>query len=320
MESFWTYLKRNGLMLWLANLLGQLAVSAVIIAVYFILGLIGLIVGLGAAAFSISSILSLDSFSELETANLSIGLTVGIILFCLIIFLVTLCAGAFQTAGLYATTNEAFTSNRVRISTYFVQGFRYIWKFVQLLLWCVLLEIPIFLLVGFAIALFSFTDEFGMIFGILLLIIAVLGFILLGMALMFSPLLIIAERMRPWQAIVQSFRIVRHNIGRVLLVMLLILASIGSFIIIILLASLILFLPLSLSIFDPTGIVAGLMGIVIYILQWVISIVATPLIMVLIGLIIAYHYYKYFRPQLFPNGSELTENAEPTFTFKSDEF
>lgn len=320
MELFSSYLKRYGLKLWLSNLLGSLAIATLFFLTYLFTLIVLAVVGFGLLAFIFPSLQSRESLSlALETMNLesiSVGLIVASVFVLLVILLVSMFGYAFQIAGKYAITNEIFRTGRAQIRTFFSQGLKNAWKLVLQQLIIGLITLPIIILWVIAIYLFAkFSSETAFIItGIILILLSLVLSFALALAILHAPLIMIAEKTGPLQALFFSFRIFSKNIGQVLITFLLLFAAAIAYVVL----YFVLYLPALLSLLDPTGIIGSIIVLIIYILQWIYSFAGTAFLMAIAGLIVTYRYYKLFRSQLFPHGGsdEYDQPSESTFTFK----
>lgn len=317
MESFATYFKRHGLMLWVTNLLGYMAISTAIFFVGVIIFLIALLTGVltfMSVDFSSIDFLSSDYFDQLfsKLQKASIGIF-GIILLVLLFIGFMLFAGSFQVAGQYASANEIFQANRVNIGTYFTKGIKYTFRLLLIMIVNALLYLPIMVFAGFAIfLLLPMSDTVQTIIAIIIgIIIFTLAF-LLGLAMLHSPFILIAENTGVIRSIILSIRLFSQSFGHVFTTCLLIWGVSLSYIFV----GFILNVPLFFSLFDPSGILAIIVSLIVNILQWLYSLFGWPFMLAMIGLVIAYRYHKYLRPKIFPQRVADGENQEPIFTFK----
>ena len=324
MESFATYFKKHGLMLWLVNLLGSVAGSTAVFFVGFIIFVLTFMTGIATLmAFDFSSIniwstnILEEIFANLQKASIGI---IGILVLLLIFVGFSLIVGSFQVAGQYVSAAEIFQSNRARITTYFTKGFKYTPKMCLLTILISLFYLPLLRSVGFVIYLFLPIEDPSHIF--LLIIIGIVAFllsVLLGLAILHAPFILIAENMGIFKSIILSFRLFSQNFGQVFITCLLIWGVsfcyvIGG-IIFYVIGGIIFYVPFLFT-FDTSGILITITSLGSNSLQWLYSLVGWPFMVAMIGLIVAYRYYKYLRPQLFPQEMTKNEYNDPIFKFK----
>lgn len=316
MEPFSVYLKRHGLMLWLANLFGAIATST-------LLSLLGTIVFILILFAGVLTFLSID-FSVIDSPevisskwfeNITTGILgfIAIILSILVLIGLSLFVGTFQVAGNYVIVDEVFKKNRVSIGNYFIKGLKYTFKILVLMMVVSLLFLPIFLLMGFAIYLILTPDLIQIILAIGIFIIALFLSLLFSLAILYAPFILVSENKGVFQSVLLSIRLLQKKFGQVLLSCLLIWVVSLIFVI----ANLLLYIPVFFSLLDPTGILIAISSITVTILQIIFGVVGSPFLLALIGLIIAYRYHKYLRPSLHLKGGNDSDAQETIFTFKS---
>ena len=316
MEPFSVYLKRHGLMLWLANLFGAIATST-------LLSLLGTIVFILILFAGVLTFLSID-FSVIDSPevisskwfeNITTGILgfIAIILSILVLIGLSLFVGTFQVAGNYVIVDEVFKKNRVSIGNYFIKGLKYTFKILVLMMVVSLLFLPIFLLMGFAIYLILTPDLIQIILAIGIFIIALFLSLLFSLAILYAPFILVSENKGVFQSVLLSIRLLQKKFGQVLLSCLLIWVVSLIFVI----ANLLLYIPVFFSLLDPTGILIAISSITATILQIIFGVVGSPFLLALIGLIIAYRYHKYLRPSLHLKGGNDSDAQETIFTFKS---
>lgn len=317
MQTFSTYLKRHGLKLWLANLLGTMATSTITFLIGFILFSIAFMTG-------IFTLISID-FSANDTPEQILSKfqtnaaasSLGIIVFFLsLLFLsiLSFLAGLFQVAAQYVVVDETIKIDRVSLVNYFVKGLKHTWRMFLLFIMSSLLSLPIFAIIGFAIylAITQYSDITLLIISIGLILLALLLFLLLGIALLYAPYILVAENMGAMDSILLSIRIFLKKFWQVLLTCLLIwFVSIGYAVF-----GVLLYFPVFFSFFDPTGILATILSMGITITEFVYTFLGLPLIMAINSLIVGYRYHKHLRPHILPDGGIGGNEQEPLFTFK----
>src|SRR5690606_33022348 len=150
----------------------------------------------------------------------------------------------------------------VRLADYFTKGFKFTFKMFLLLLLNTVLIIPVLILLSVAIYLMFSMDSFGMVTGIMLILLSMLLMFLLGLALCYSPFILVAENTNVISAITLSLRLFSKNFGKVFVTLLM---SWGIALIYIA-VNFLLYLPIFLGLFDPTGVLVSLISLFVNIL------------------------------------------------------
>jgi hypothetical protein len=332
MFTYGQLLKRHGLKLWLANLLGYLATSfasGILIMVLIFVGLIGFGASIGEDIFRLfNENLSPDQQAHLISSIFSSpGLWITLLIVLILGILISLVTSAFLEAGSLSMAVEAAEADKSEISTFFERGFKLTFKMfgvliltglpqlipVTLFLTGIILMIPDGLMEGAPEAAGSASANIvSLLFGLLLLLIGFLLSILFYLMFLHAPVILAAERNRVTDAVKQSVTLFRKAFGKVLITALLCFA-IGSAVT---LPMILILVPLIIA-----GGESDSINILSNLIQFLWQFVSYPVIAALTSLLIAYRYFKYLRsivrPDLTSPGTR-PENEDPGFSLKSD--
>lgn len=290
-------LKRHGLKLSIANLLGYLFVNFVGAIVLMILFIIFLMLGILSA---------LNSNFEFQFEELSIF---QIILFAIgyfLFILVSVAISFFQFGGVYGSALDAVYNDYSSISSYFNNMFRYGWKMILLHLCIGIMFIPLFIFLIIIASLLAFVSE---VLGILVSFVFWIPFII---PLLFAPLLVIKDGVGIWRSIGLSFKLFRLKPGKTLSTFGLMILGSLSFIIPMLL-SLLFSMPTYLGGEDAFAITMAIISLLIGLFA---SFIGMPFALTASSLILSQRYKDVFRPLVFPETGQV--DVEPNFSFKDN--
>lgn len=319
--SFSHTLKRHGLKMGLTLFLGNLAVSMVVGTIVVIFLVIG---GLIAFAGFINQFSPDMTDAELGQIFLeqSVGFLVALGIFILIIWVISLFAYAFQTAGSFSVMKEAITEDRSEIGTFFTKGFKFTWKTFLVLLLSHLPYIGVAIVAAFSILFFLMDNVAGYMLGGLVILIAGVLAVVVSLGVLHAPMIVVTENAGALKAFSLSFRLLRQAFGQVFLSgLFLMLINVGFFMVFFLFG-MVLSIPLigmgASGASEETMIIAD---IIIQLISMAVNFLVTPLIILLTFLLLTYRYYKYLRVYINPGAtvgnSSADGSAQPTFSMKS---
>lgn len=279
MNSFTEIVKKHGLILWLCHVVASLIVFGVIM----LLVMVGVFAAVGIGISSMYSITMQNIIHSLQ--HLSLWAVGGTAIFLgLIGILVFLLSSSFGRAGGVAVTASAVNRDEATFQIFFWQGYKNMWRILGL--WFVsfiVCFVPLGLVGSIAAYLLggAFTDGAGVnigagIFSILVMVI--LG-LFIGLGLLFSQYILIAENEPIWKSICASFALLRKEFGQVFLTGLILLGVGFAFAV-----PSMLWLAGGRSLaFSPSY-----------------NLIVSPIVATLVTLILTYRYYRYMRPTLYP--------------------
>ncbi|QKG84028.1 hypothetical protein GXN76_05775 [Kroppenstedtia pulmonis] len=308
MSTYFQLLKQNGLKFWGTFLLGYLAVITIDYIVTLIVMVLGFLILFGGAAIGTQMIDSLSSSPEaIFTAIGAPGFLIGYFLFLLMIILTSSFFLSYYYAGSFSMVNEVVLDGSTSMATFFNSGFRYwirmFWLSCLSLLLGLLVLIPVFL-----IDLTSLLFDNSSVILIYLIIEYIIGFILLsllGLSLLFAPVIMTAENKGAWESIRLSINIFRKSFGKVFVTALGMIVTFG--------VPVILFLGAIFTLFTISEaapeleVVTLIMLIGVYILFYLSS----PFLQAASILIASLRYKMYFRPMVVPAAYETPEDHPP---------
>jgi hypothetical protein len=331
--NYFNTLKKHGLKLALAMLLGNLVTSLIFTGTLILLTILGgLAIAIGGVALQLErqfeqlGEIPLEALPEvLATVFASPSFLIFMLLFFLLLFAVSFVISGFQTAGSVAVTKEALTENRTDIGSFFTNGFQFIGKMTGVLF---LSSLPYLLPIGLFLAAITLLTTGYIVVGLLLLLTGLVLAVAIAMALMHAPIILIAEKTGVTRAISLSFYLFRKAFTRVFG------SAFYSFLIYLgfftLTGSLLFFLfaapervttsfPGSTTLDIPLTMLSMFGGLPELIIQLLLSTVLTMLTL----LLITYRYYQYLRIYIHPNGTEepatYSESTEPSSTLDEND-
>ncbi|TCS96657.1 hypothetical protein [Hazenella coriacea] len=325
MPSFSEIFKQHGLKMYASVLLGNLVVFFTALAAYFVFILlafifIGLFFATTLGGFDPSNPDSLDS---LFSTGLSTGFVImGILGFMIFMVGVSLLT-AFLQAGTISVTIQPILEGSLSIGTFFVQGFKKMWKMFLLNLTILFLpSIPIILLIVFTVFAFNMGSGLGLFIGIVLVLATLLLSILCYLLFFHAPIVLVAENAGVFDSVKASIQLCKSKFGRVFgssfyyFGIYYLLYSIGSLILIFLISALISgvttdnlddFLFYSLNTFSTVS------NLYNFLIGWWVS----PFFLTIVSLLVTLRYYKYLRPTLGLAPIENTGSNQLYFGLKS---
>lgn len=308
MSTYFQLLKQNWLKLWGTFLLGYLAVMTIDYIATLILIVLGFLILFGGAAVGVQMIDSLSSSPEaLFTAIGASGFLIGYFLFLLLIILSSSFFFSFYSAGSFSMVNEAVLDGSTSMATFFNSGFRYwirmFWLTCLSLLLGLLVLIPVFL-IDLTSLLFDNSDVI-LIYLPIEIIMGVILLSLLGLSLLFAPVIMTAENKGAWESIRLSINIFRKSFGKVFVTALGMIVAFGVPVIIFLGVIFTLFIISEAA--PELEVVTLIMLIGVYILFYLSS----PFLQAASILIASLRYKIYFRPMVVPEAYKTPEDHPP---------
>lgn len=295
-ESYFDILKRHGVKLSLAMLLGNLLHTALLYAaiiVYVILALIlSLIFTMDVSALGTDS----DQFAE-NLASEPGGVILGVILALLLIPVIQL-PNSFFTAGSYGAASASVFRGEWSFGYFFSAGFKNLWRmFGQQVLLALIFIGPILLLILISGPLVADEEGSEALLAIFAFLFIILAFALLIGYLWVSlhaPLILLVEQTGVWESIRLAFRLTLKKPGQTLLSGLIALGILmGAYLAAILIAVILILLPTAITGSEIVGAIFGLFGGLIVLFAIFYAFAASLLIIV--------HRYKTrLRNELFP--------------------
>jgi hypothetical protein len=203
-ESYFGTLKRHGVKLSFALLLGYLFYMTVTYLIAFLLMIPVILIG--TAAGSDADQIAESLFSEPG------GIAFAVVLLLLLFLAITL-AESFFIAGAYGAASAGVFRDESSIGSFFSEGLRNLWKmFGQQVLLGLFFMVPL-LLVTLPFGLLAETEEPSPIAALLMFLIMV-GYL---WVFMYAPLLLIVERTGVWDSIRLAFGLIIKKPGQTLL-------------------------------------------------------------------------------------------------------
>ncbi|PRX42336.1 hypothetical protein CLV97_102124 [Planifilum fimeticola] len=218
-ESYYDTLKRHGVKLSLAMLLGNLLHTALLYAALLLYAILAVL--LITMFSSVPSVLEADSNQVAESfASEPGGIVLGVVLLLLFVPAVQL-PNSFWIAGAYGAASSAVFRGETSISFFFTTGFKHLWRiFAQQVLLAILFMGPILvmtlfggLLAGGGEASDTALGMFGLLFFVLLFVLLI-GYLWISLH---APLILIVERTAVWDSIRLAFRLTLKKPGQTLL-------------------------------------------------------------------------------------------------------
>jgi len=292
-------IKKHGLKLSFANLLGILSYYIACIVSISVVFLIFMMFGLS------TSLLNAENPAEIfDNPAVQGFMLILLLLYYLIAYILFFAFGSFLSAGLYGSAMDAAFRDQSSISSYFKNIFRHGRNMFLLYLGYLICFFPLIIL--FAIA--SATES-----NALILLSVLLGFIL-GISMLHTPIFLIHEGTGVWKSIGLSFHLLRKAPGKTL-VSVLSLVFTTLVVMVVTLVGIILIAPVLES-----GLFSGAFQLILFIIGLVIVIssmfLGLPFAVSAGLLIVCDRYQRLLRPLIFPEskGNHL-DDAEPSFAF-----